>query len=402
MKRNRKQKGYLRRKGSCWLLNYWDTVLVEEAELQPDGSVKKKLVSKRKLRAKKIASYPEYRSKIAVRPLVEEFLIKINSGRLQPESTMTLAQFWESTYWPYVQLHKRPATARGYRDVWLPYLQPRCGQIRLRDFRTCDGERILAEIDRQQGLSHNSLKHIKSLLSGMFKHAKRQGVLDGINPMQDVSIPKGKETQETHAHSLDEIMQILSALSDPAATIIATAAFAGLSRGELRGLQWQDYTGNEINVQRAVWEGNNGTKTRLHITDPKTRKRKAPVPVIGLLKDMLDNFRLMQGSPSSGWIFPNLKGDRPLNFNNLVNRVIKPTLKEAGLQWHGWHAFRRGLGTNLYSLGVPDKTVQAILRHSNVSTTMTYYVKPVQQDTINAMQRLEQHVSLRKAETRIQ
>jgi len=32
--------------------------------------------------------------------------------------------------------------------------------------------------------------------------------------------------------------------------------------------------------------------------------------------------------------------------------------------WHGWHAFRRGLATNLHALGVDDKTIQAILRHS--------------------------------------
>lgn len=34
-----------------------------------------------------------------------------------------------------------------------------------------------------------------------------------------------------------------------------------------------------------------------------------------------------------------------------------------------------GLGTNLYRLGVPEKDIQAILRHANVDTTLTYYVK---------------------------
>jgi hypothetical protein len=32
--------------------------------------------------------------------------------------------------------------------------------------------------------------------------------------------------------------------------------------------------------------------------------------------------------------------------------------------------FRRGLATNLNRLGVQDKTMQAILRHSNLPTTM--------------------------------
>jgi hypothetical protein len=37
---------------------------------------------------------------------------------------------------------------------------------------------------------------------------------------------------------------------------------------------------------------------------------------------------------------------------------------DKSLAWRGWHAFRRGLATNVYLLGVRDKTIQAILRHS--------------------------------------
>lgn len=29
-------------------------------------------------------------------------------------------------------------------------------------------------------------------------------------------------------------------------------------------------------------------------------------------------------------------------------------------EWHGWHAVRRGLGSNLYRLGVPDMVIQRI------------------------------------------
>jgi integrase len=52
---------------------------------------------------------------------------------------------------------------------------------------------------------------------------------------------------------------------------------------------------------------------------------------------------------------------------------------------HGWHAFRRGLATNLHALGVDDKTIQAILRHSNVSLTMNVYVKSVSESQVNAL-----------------
>jgi hypothetical protein len=40
-------------------------------------------------------------------------------------------------------------------------------------------------------------------------------------------------------------------------------------------------------------------------------------------------------------------------------------------------------------LGVRDKIIQLILRHSNVSTTNTYYIKSAPADAASAMVRLE-------------
>jgi hypothetical protein len=43
-------------------------------------------------------------------------------------------------------------------------------------------------------------------------------------------------------------------------------------------------------------------------------------------------------------------------------------------------------------MGVPEKTIQAILRHANVSTTNTYYIKSAADDTRVAMAKLERLV----------
>jgi len=62
-------------------------------------------------------------------------------------------------------------------------------------------------------------------------------------------------------------------------------------------------------------------------------------------------------------------------------------------QWRGWHAARRGLGSNLYRLGVADMVIQRILRRANVSTTATYYIKTAADDVRNAMTKLENVIS---------
>ena len=79
---------------------------------------------------------------------------------------------------------------------------------------------------------------------------------------------------------------------------------------------------------------------------------------------------------------------------------MRPALKIAGIEWHGWHAFRRGLATNLYRLGVPDKTIQSILRHANLSTTMNAYVKSVPADATAAMKAFEELCNQHATEAR--
>jgi integrase len=100
--------------------------------------------------------------------------------------------------------------------------------------------------------------------------------------------------------------------------------------------------------------------------------------------------------------------------NNLLRRVILPALNRCAVcrvaesdhtqgnheykrnaqlpEWHGWHACRRGLGSNLYRLGVPDMVIQRILRHANVSTTTGYYIKTIDKDVREAMAKLESNI----------
>jgi integrase len=117
---------------------------------------------------------------------------------------------------------------------------------------------LLAEIARQartkggKSLGRNTLARIKSFLSGTFKTAKRVGALNGINPITDTSLSQGTQPGVTYAYSLDEIKKILSVLPEPARTVVLTAAFNGLRQGELRGLQWKDFSGKELSVQRSI------------------------------------------------------------------------------------------------------------------------------------------------------
>ena len=172
MKRTRRhQKGYLFKKGSAWYLRYYDRVL------GPAGSVE------HKQKCRKLAdAVGRYRTKQAAWELAEELLRSLNDGTATAESSMTLLQYVEDYYLPYVEEQKRLSTYKGYVHMWSRHLKGR-GSIALRDFRTVDGENLLRSIARTENLNRTSLAHIKSFLSGVFRYARRQGILNtGENP----------------------------------------------------------------------------------------------------------------------------------------------------------------------------------------------------------------------------
>jgi integrase len=407
------QDGYIWHEKGAWFGRWRENVL------EPDGTVK------RVQRSKKLTDYCDrYRTKSDVRPLLDEILQPMNQRSNGQSYNMRLGQFVDDIYFPYVGQQKHKSTEIGYREKWRNYIKPLCADFWLRDVRTHDVQQMLNQIAMQHDLSRATLQRCKTLLSGIFSFAKRQGNFDGVNPVLETEIPSSaKPSGETHAYSLDEINRMLIVLPNPAHAIIAVASYAGLSRSEIEGLCWENYNGKELSVVRARVHGEFG--------EPKTSQRKAIVPVIPRLKTILDKYRLSVGEPASGVMFranrrkregeskPNDAGI-PVCLNNLCNRVIKPALNRCGVckkteekhshskakhkferdkslpQWHGYHACRRGLATNLHDLGIDDLTIQRIMRHSNVAVTQKCYIKTLPEQVVEAMGKLERAVSVQK------
>jgi integrase len=195
---------------------------------------------------------------------------------------------------------------------------------------------------------------------------------------------------------------MLRVLPEPARVIAATAAFTGTRTGEIQGMRWEAWHDGAIYIETSVWNGIVGL--------PKSKVSKRPVPVIPHLAALWREHHLRLGSPSTGWMFPAENG-QPLRLNNILTRQIRPALERCNVcgeskldhdgddheyqrdlslpEWHGWHAFRRGLASNLNRLKVDDSVIQRILRHANVSVTQTHCIQTVDADAVAAMDALE-------------
>jgi integrase len=370
--------------GTRWFAR-WRENVVENGEI------------KRKMRFRDLAPVNDtYRTEKDVQPLLDEILAPINSGKARPESTMSVFDYAEGCWLPWVRDNCKPSTIAGYETYWQSYLAPRLQKISLRDFRTVDAANLLADLHRSYGHGREMLKKSKAILSGIFTLARNLGALDKPNPIPGAMIPKkAAASSDLHATSPDEVVAILDALGNAkpendkeisrehrlkARAAVALQFFAGLRPGEARGARWEDYDGKRIAVCQSVWH--------TYITTPKTEESAKPVPVIEPLAGILADLKQADGNPSSGPILRGPSG-KPLNLENLSKRVVAPLLKAKKVEWHGWYSLRRGVATTIKSMSKDSLAAKGLLRHSSVTTTERHYIKDVPENTLSAMNQLE-------------
>lgn len=364
------QKGSIVRVGNCWMLRYYEPVV-------ENGRVIKKQ------KTKKLT--PKSNSEKDVRAAADLILAPINAQATQPESRLELGTFLEHVFLPYVKEKKRPSTYISYRQCWY-LLGSHTNGLELREVRTSDIDKLLSAATGDKQRAHTTHRNLKNFLSSAFRVAIRKDFITS-NPVRYAEIPRGLPAGPKQNYSLEEIQKMMAVLPEPGRTIVIVAAFTGLRKQEIKGLRWEDFKGDELHVQRSVFGR--------HVQETKTLASKAPVPVLPIVRQALEEHK--KRTPDVGFIFAGNQRHKPLRVENLLRREMHPVLDKNHIPWKGWHAFRRGLGTNLNALGVDPKTIQAILRHSELSTTMEIYVQPVPKESHAAMKKLERAFKAAKA-----
>jgi integrase len=321
----------------------------------------------------------------SVKLLSREFMLGINSQQSEqaPDRDMRVTDFWERRYLPYceeiVQLtgqpRKTPATVRGYKQIWRQHLKSHFANLTLQEYAPHMGTAFLESLTGTQGKA--TLRHIKACATSLFKRAVNEQRIK-VNPWHDVQMPDDAiEADPTQHYTVEEAEDIISALVDrvDCQLIMSLACFLGLRPGEIAALRWEDIDAESIHIRRSVVRGIVGV--------PKTRESIASLPLMDRVRVPLELWR--QKSPdTSGWVFPSVN-NTPIDLHNLAARVIRPALAAKGLVWKGLYAGRRGAGTAIIALTNGNAAIgQALLRHKNMSTTLTFYKKQIPDGDLRA------------------
>jgi integrase len=180
---------------------------------------------------------------------------------------------------------------------------------------------------------------------------------------------------------------IYDQLPQPENLVLLLATVCGLRCSEVLGLKWGDIRPDQqlINVQRS-WSMDKEGK-------PKSKASKAPVPCIpALARDLAAWRRESVYSRDDDWVFASKRnhGRTPRSGSSLVADHIKAAAIRAGVikaddkRQFGLHNMRHSLATSLISWGTDIKTVQTLMRHANVATTLGIYTQGVDANRIAA------------------
>jgi integrase len=195
----------------------------------------------------------------------------------------------------------------------------------------------------------------------------------------------------------EQAYAIVCNLQEPERTLTLLAAGTGLRISECLGLQWHDvnFADGMIHVRRTWTCGQVGL--------PKSKASKGPVPLHRLLAEFMLLWKQKTTYSQPGdWVFPStrLNGKQPRVANMLVEDHLRPAAVKAGilsshsdnhgrlvdddLRRFGFHNLRHSLASFLIRIRTDPKTVQTLLRHSDVKLTLQFYTHAVSRDRMVA------------------
>jgi integrase len=352
----RYQEGHLVRRFGGWHVRYYVT--------EKGG---------RKQKSHKLCD--DQQTKSHAKQLRDKFMREqVNIG-VQNEGPMGVVTFWDDVYLPFIEgdADLKPATVHGYKQVWKQHLLAHFDTTHLSDYKTHMMSVFLTSLAKK--LRPRTLDRIKWLASAIFAHAVATGKCE-TNPIRDARVLiKGLENGETPKYTLEEMENVITSLVEhaDAQLIMALSFFSGMRKGEIQGLQWGDIDVDFIHVRRAFSRGEVGA--------PKSKKAMRSIPIIQPVRGLL---KLQRAKSGDGvWVFPNI------NMDYTVTRVIKPALRKAGIEWKGYHAGRRGLGTELRAITGDSTAGRDVLGHATTQITEAHYEGRLPEVAVRALKQLE-------------
>jgi integrase len=272
---------------------------------------------------------------------------------------------------------KSEKTAANVQHIVRDYLAARWGCEAAEDIKPLDIQRWLKSLHSEKQLAWPTITKIRGIMSRIYKVGIVQGRVSS-NPVQHVET-RSTSTYRAIIITPEQTLAILRSLSNSLhQTLVLTCAATALRASEILALRWSDILWEDARIRVSKsWAGGKDGPTKTEASD-------GYVPMHCVLAEHLRRWQANTAyAKEADFVFPSIKanGRVPLSASIFVADHLRPAAIRAGVpvqpgQRFGLHNLRHSLSNWMVNKAkVEPKTVQGILRHSRIQTTLDLYTQ---------------------------
>ena len=318
------------------------------------------------------------------------------------EDKLTVSDWFYSWLFDYRKQDLKPKSFQRYHGIYKNYIENTdFGNIKLNDLRTTHLQRHYKKL-LDNGVTPTTIRQINTNLKTCLNEAERQGYIQK-NWCKLVTLPKKEDNKEVKVLTKQEQEKFLEAIKGHELELLYIVALGtGLRIGEILGLKWSDidFKNNELHVNRslqkaAIYEDDKIVRYEVQETTPKTKNslRTIPVPqniikkLIAHKKEQNELILLLQEEyDNKNYVFCNKLG-KPIE-DKRPGRNLKTILTSISIEPIKFLALRHTYATRLFEAGIPPKTVQHLMGHSDIETTMNIYTHVMKEQKLEAIEKI--------------
>jgi integrase len=296
-----------------------------------------------------------------VRTAAEELLKGMRSGAVRTRSGETY----------------KPSVIRSYESAIELRILPEFGGLKLAELQRRDVQGLADDL-LAAGKDPSTIRNALMPLRVIYRRALQDGDI-AVNPCIGLRLPAIRGRRDRIV-SPEKAAELLRALPERDRPLWALAVYAGLRRGEIMALRWEDVdlAVGVIRVERS-WDA----QARVFV-EPKSRAGRRRVPIAGVLRDILVEHKMAaRGELVVG---RGEEGSRPFNDTSVAQRAFK-AWRRGGLQPITLHEARHTFASLMIAAGVNAKALTSYMGHSSVTITYDRYghLMPGNEDEATAL-----------------
>ncbi|WP_186802650.1 tyrosine-type recombinase/integrase [Lacrimispora celerecrescens] len=283
-------------------------------------------------------------------------------------TSLTMEEYFETWMeWREKETSVSRKTIKENRFLWNALLKDQeITKVPLSNLSVKDYIRYFRIITKDRQLTRKRFNDLKSIMNGILYLAVENEVIDH-NCLRDINFKQFSfkaEENNIKPYTEEERLKIINHLGDDFYSLAIKLDFYLVLRiGELKGLRWDDISGDFLYVQRFVDDQNE------IIDDIKghAQEGKRLMPLTPNAKEILEQIRLQ--NPDSEYIF--IRKGQPLA-TVTFNRRLKKCCEELDIEYRSSHKLRFSTASIMYKNGMEDTELQKLLGHATLIMTQHY------------------------------